>query len=54
MKKVSEKERHTVKTKIQKKVGEASYINPRTQELEVFDVFQDSKETDFNFHKVSG
>jgi len=49
---VSEKKRHTVKTKVQKKVGETSYINPKTQELEVFDVFQNSKETDFNFHKV--
>lgn len=49
---VSAKKRHTVKTKVQKKVGETSYINPKTQELEVFDVFQNSKETDFNFHKV--
>lgn len=40
------------KVKQQVKIGEASYINPKTNELEKFNVFEQSRETDFNFHKV--
>lgn len=42
-----------IKTKKnQKIIGKMNYLNPTTNEYEEFTVVQESKETDFNFHKV--
>lgn len=41
-----------IKSKKQKIIGKVNLVNADTNKVESFSVIQDSKDTDFNFHKV--